>query len=83
MSRAEIKAKVLSIAQENLAEDGRTFEEKMTLDELNVDSLDFMEFLFAIDDEFGTEINADDLTEPGLNLGEILDLITSQIEAST
>lgn len=82
MSRSEIKEKILAIAQESLAEDGRIFEEKMTLEDMNVDSLDFMEFLFAVDDEFGTEIDADKLTEPDLNLGEILDRIASQIEAA-
>ena len=82
MSKTEIKQRVLAIAHDNLTEEGRVFEEKMTLEDMEVDSLDFMEFLFAVDDEFGTEIDADPLTESGLNLGEILDRIATQIEAT-
>jgi acyl carrier protein len=54
----------------------------MTLDSFEADSLDYVEFLFEVDDKFDVDIDNDKLNDSSLTLKQLIDLITTQVSVS-
>lgn len=64
--------KVKAIIEEKLNAEGAEITEETSIkDDLNADSLDLFELVMALEDEFGTEIPAEDL-EKLTTVGDVL-----------
>ena len=61
MERSEIFDKIVDIASDVLGVDASSITEKTTFDDLNADSLDRLQLVTAMDDEFELEIDDEKL----------------------
>ena len=64
-------AKQLEIPREGLSRE-------MTLEQIGLDSLATMEYMFEIEDKFN--IRFDQTSEPPKNLGDVLDQVTAKLQ---
>lgn len=69
--------RVSLILEKNFRADPTQFQPSTTLVDLNLDSLALMEFVFAVEDEFGVRIPEDrlDPREAGITLQRLCDVI--------
>lgn len=75
MTRSEIFDKISQMIKEQMHhEDMEVTEETSLKDELGVDSIDLMEFVVNLEDEFSIEIPDDDI-ETIEQLGDMLDYL--------
>ena len=73
MTRSEILEKAIEIAAETLSADAEGITEETTLEELEADSLDAIEIITALEEEFGITFDDDQL--------ESLDSLASLVTA--
>lgn len=73
MTRSEILEKTIEIAAETLSADAEGITEETTLEELEADSLDAIEIITALEEEFGITFDDDQL--------ETLDSLSSLVTA--
>ncbi|MGT2930511.1 acyl carrier protein [Streptococcus dentasini] len=79
MTRSEIFAKISQMIKEQMhLESLEVTEETSFKDELGVDSIDLMEFVVNLEDEFAIEIPDDDI-EDMTTLGNMLDYLTTKV----
>ena len=71
MTDKEIFDRVVMIIQERQGEDFVVTENLSLKDDLNADSVDLMEFILTIEDEFGIEISDEEID----NLNSIADVL--------
>ena len=72
MTDKEIFDRVVTIIQERQGEDFVVTENLSLTDDLNADSVDLMEFILTIEDEFGIEISDEEID----NLNSVADVLT-------
>ena len=72
MTDKEIFDRVVTIIQERQGEDFVVTENLSLKDDLNADSVDLMEFIKTIEDEFGIEISDEEID----NLNSVADVLT-------
>ena len=63
MSEKEIYAKIVEIIQEHDSSKLHVTPELNLKEELGVDSVDLMEFILTVEDEFGVEISDEEIDE--------------------
>ena len=63
MTEQEIYEKIVEIIQESRGEEFQVSQTLSLKDDLQADSVDLMEFILTVEDEFGIEISDDDLDE--------------------
>lgn len=79
MTRSEIFDKISQMIKEQMHhEDMEVTEETSLKDELGVDSIDLMEFVVNLEDEFSIEIPDDDI-ETIEQLGDMLDYLEGHL----
>lgn len=79
MTRNEIFDKISQMIKEQMHhEDMEVTEDTSLKDELGVDSIDLMEFVINLEDEFSVEIPDDDI-EDIVKLGDMLDYLEGRI----
>ncbi|AWN60749.1 acyl carrier protein [Streptococcus sobrinus] len=79
MTRSEIFDKISQMIKEQMHhEDMEVTEETSLKDELGVDSIDLMEFVVNLEDEFSIEIPDDDI-ETIEQLGDMLDYLEGRL----
>lgn len=71
MTDKEIFDRVVTIIQERQGEDFVVTENLSLKDDLNADSVDLMEFILTIEDEFGIEIGDEEID----NLNSVADVL--------
>jgi len=71
MTDKEIFDRVVMIIQERQGEDFVVTENLSLKDDLNADSVDLMEFILTIEDEFGIEISDEEID----NLNSVADVL--------
>lgn len=71
MTDKEIFDRVVMIIQERQGEDFVVTENLSLTDDLNADSVDLMEFILTIEDEFGIEISDEEID----NLNSVADVL--------
>ena len=71
MTDKEIFNRVVTIIQERQGEDFVVTENLSLKDDLNADSVDLMEFILTIEDEFGIEIGDEEID----NLNSVADVL--------
>ena len=72
MTDKEIFDRVVMIIQERQGEDFVVTENLSLKDDLDADSVDLMEFILTIEDEFGIEISDEEID----NLNSVADVLT-------
>ena len=72
MTDKEIFDRVVTIIQERQGEDFVVTENLSLKDDLHADSVDLMEFILTIEDEFGIEISDEEID----NLNSVADVLT-------
>ena len=80
MERTEILEKVRDIASDVLGVDADEITEETTFDDLDADSLDRLQLVTAMEDEFDLEIDADKLAAIN-SVADAVDAIESAQEA--
>ena len=80
MDRSEIFEKVVDIASDVLGVDAGELTEETTFDDLDADSLDRLQLVTAMEDEFDLEI-PDDKLEAINSVADAIDVIDSVQEA--
>jgi len=83
MTKKVIREKVIKIATERLQTDEKILAGNMTLVDLDADSLDFVEFLFEVEDEYDISIDSSKLRDPSMSVSDIIDNIVLQISSAT
>ena len=78
MTREDIKHKLTTILVEILACKAEDVTDEATLEDLGADSLDEVDIVLAVEDEFGMNIG-DDEAEKLNTVGEFIDFIASAI----
>ena len=63
MTEQEIYEKIVEIIQESRGEEFHVSHTLSLIDELLADSVDLMEFILTVEDEFGIEISDEDIDE--------------------
>ncbi len=82
MDRSEIQDKVCSILAEQLAVDaGKVTPEARFSEDLDADSLDLVEAVLALEEEFGVSIPEEEM-ENVATVGQAIDLIAEKLGAS-
>ncbi|WP_017719394.1 acyl carrier protein [Kamptonema formosum] len=82
MNKEEILGKVKEIVKEQLeVEESKITPEARFNDDLNADSLDTVELVMALEEEFGTEI-PDEAAEKILTVQDAVDYISKKLEES-
>ena len=71
MNQEQIYLKVTEIIQERQGQDFVVTENLSLKDDLNADSVDLMEFILTIEDEFGIEIGDEEID----NLNSVADVL--------
>lgn len=71
------KERVINVLAEHLDVDASTITETTTFQDLDIDSLDTVEILMEMEDEFGIEIKAEDI---GTSVGELAAYIDAHKE---
>ncbi len=80
MERSEIFATIVDIASDVLGVDADTITEQTTFDDLNADSLDRLQLVTAMEDEFELEI-ADEKLMAIASVADAIEAIESAQEA--
>ena len=70
----ETAAKITSIIAEKLHIDAATINAQSTLQDLGADSLDMVDIVMKVEEEFGIEINDED-AEKLTNVAEVVDYV--------
>ena len=78
MTEQEIFDRVVTIIQERQGEDFVVAENLSLKDDLDADSVDLMEFVLTIEDEFGIEI-ADEEIDNLQSVADVLEIIKNRI----
>ncbi len=71
--------KIMEVLANHLEMDVNEISEDATLESLDVDSLDTVEIMMELEDEFGIEINASDVGT-GKSVKELAEYVDSKIE---
>ena len=75
MSRVEILQKMQLVIQEQMGKEDIVLTEDTKLDDLGVDSIEIMEFIINLEDEFDLEIS-DDTIDHMVKVADLLDYLS-------
>ena len=78
MSRVEILQKMQLVIQEQMGKEDIVLTEDTKLDDLGVDSIELMEFIINLEDEFALEIS-DDTIDHMVNVADLLDYLSEKL----
>ena len=78
MSRVEILQKMQLVIQEQMGKEDIVLAEETKLDDLGVDSIEFMEFIINLEDEFSLEIS-DNTIDHMDKVSDLLDYLSEQL----
>ena len=78
MSRVEILQKMHLVIQEQLCREDIVLTEATKLDDLGVDSIELMEFIINLEDEFALEIS-DNTIDHMDKVSDLLDYLSEQL----
>lgn len=78
MSRVEILQKMQLVIQEQMGKEDIVLTEATKLDDLGVDSIELMEFIINLEDEFALEIS-DDTIDHMDKVSDLLDYLSGQL----
>ncbi len=80
MADAGIEDTAREIISKHVKMDASELTREITLESLNIESLDLVEIIFEIEDKFDVNIDEDEKSAKITNLGELLDWLTANIE---
>ena len=78
MSRVEILQKMQLVIQEQMGKEDIVLTEVTKLDDLGVDSIELMEFIINLEDEFDLEIS-DDTIDNMVKVADLLDYLSEEL----
>ena len=78
MSRVEVLQKMQLVIQEQLGREDIVLTEATKLDDLGVDSIELMEFIINLEDEFALEIS-DNTIDHMDKVSDLLDYLSEQL----
>ena len=78
MSRVEILQKMQLVIQEQMGKEDIVLVEETKLDDLGVDSIELMEFIINLEDEFALEIS-DDTIDHMVKVADLLDYLSGEL----
>ena len=78
MSRVEILQKMQIVIQEQMGKEDIVLTEDTKLDDLGVDSIELMEFIINLEDEFALEIS-DDTIDHMVKVADLLDYLSEKL----
>ena len=78
MSRVEILQKMQLVIQEQMGKEDIVLTEDTKLDDLGVDSIELMEFIINLEDEFDLEIS-DDTIDHMVKVADLLDNLSEKL----
>ena len=78
MSRVEILQKMQLVIQEQMGKEDVVLTEATKLDDLGVDSIELMEFIINLEDEFSPEIS-DNTIDHMDKVSDLLDYLSEQL----
>ena len=78
MSRVEILQKMQLVIQEQMRKEDIVLTEDTKLDDLGVDSIELMEFIINLEDEFALEIS-DDTIDHMVKVADLLDYLSEKL----
>ena len=78
MSRVEILQKMQLVIQEQMGKEDTVLTEDTKLDDLGVDSIELMEFIINLEDEFALEIS-DDTIDHMVKVADLLDYLSEKL----
>ena len=78
MSRVEILQKMQLVIQEQMGKEDIVLVEDTKLDDLGVDSIELMEFIINLEDEFALEIS-DDTIDHMVKVADLLDYLSEKL----
>ena len=78
MSRVEILQKMQLVIQEQMGKEDIVLTEETKLDDLGVDSIELMEFIINLEDEFDLEIS-DDTIDHMVKVADLLDYLSEKL----
>lgn len=78
MSRVEILQKMQFVIQEQMGKEDIVLTEDTKLDDLGVDSIELMEFIINLEDEFALEIS-DDTIDHMVKVADLLDYLSEKL----
>ncbi|WP_455457921.1 phosphopantetheine-binding protein [Streptococcus salivarius] len=78
MSRVEILQKMQLVIQEQMGKEDIVLTEVTKLDDLGVDSIELMEFIINLEDEFDLEIS-DDTIDHMVKVADLLDYLSGEL----
>ena len=78
MSRVEILQKMQLVIQEQMGKEDIVLTEDTKLDDLGVDSIELMEFIINLEDEFDLEIS-DDTIDHMVKVADLLDYLSGKL----
>ena len=78
MSRVEILQKLQLVIQEQMGKEDIVLTEDTKLDDLGVDSIELMEFIINLEDEFALEIS-DDTIDHMVKVADLLDYLSEKL----
>ncbi|UOT89776.1 phosphopantetheine-binding protein [Streptococcus salivarius] len=78
MSRVEILQKMQLVIQEQMGKEEIVLTEDTKLDDLGVDSIELMEFIINLEDEFDLEIS-DDTIDHMVKVTDLLDYLSEEL----
>lgn len=78
MSRVEILHKMQLVIQDQMGNKDIVLTEDTKLDDLGVDSIELMEFIINLEDEFALEIS-DDTIDHMYKVADLLDYLSEQL----
>lgn len=79
MAKLSIIDRIEKIAVKSLPIESLSEVEDKNLDELELDSLDFLELIFEVNEEFGTSIPVDDFSDPTQTMGALISKLENRI----
>ena len=78
MIRVEILQKMQLVIQEQMGKENIVLTEATKLDDLGVDSIELMEFIINLEDEFDLEIS-DDTIDHMVKVADLLDYLSEKL----
>ena len=78
MSRVEILQKMQLVIQEQMGKEDIVLVEETKLDDFGVDSIELMEFIINLEDEFALEIS-DDTIDHMVKVADLLDYLSEKL----